>query len=265
MQPPLQNRNVVNPQMQGSQNPGVAQVRNNAPIQQVYPQQQIMQVPAQQVRRYDPAMERQMRIRSELNEFHNTIMKYRKGVKGVSFEPQDVKFATQNKDERIFVFMRRHWSENLGWISRNIFYCFLPFFIGMILGLLRIDITFLGFKELIMVLLAYYSLIITNILKDFFDWYFDPYIITNERIIHYEFKPFTKYEVMESRLADIESITERSSGLLAGLWRYGTLIITTQSQRANSVFRFENIPNSTEVRDILTDLVSVAKKYNGNR
>lgn len=219
------------------------------PLGQPYPHQNYNQA-------YDP-------VRFHLAESSQIIQKYKNNVKGVDFEPRETKFATQNPNEKIFVFLRRHWTENIRWIVRNLVYSTFPFILYSFLKLFQVDLTFLERREIVLILASYYSLIVTNIMRDFFDWYFDPYIITNERIIHYEFKPFTKYLVKEANLADVESISEESAGLLAGLWGYGTLTVSTESQLEEDIIIFEDIPHPTSVRDILFDLSKVAKKYHG--
>ncbi|MCA9387311.1 hypothetical protein KC669_04725, partial [Candidatus Dojkabacteria bacterium] len=185
---------------------------------------------------------------------HNEIIKKIKqngGVGGVKVEPQGIYFATQNLDEKIYVYIRRHWSENLGWFIRNFTYCFLPLLLYAIFSVFNIEFDFLSGREYLILLICFYSLIITNVFKDFFDWYYDPYIITNQRVIHYEFKPFSKYEVKETELVSIENVTEVSAGLIAGLWGYGTLTVSTEAH--DELFVFKRVPNPTQVRDILID------------
>ncbi len=181
---------------------------------------------------------------------------------GIKIEPEGIHFATQDREEKIYVYIRRHWSENIGWAFRNFIYSLIPFFLAMLANLIDIEVGFLGPNEYLIILAGYYSLIMTNVFKDFFDWYFDPYIITNQRVVHYEFKPFTKYEVKETNLNSIENVAEKSSGLIAGLWGYGTLTISTEA--TDDLFIFERIPNPTKVRDILIDLTRIAQKYDGN-
>lgn len=202
--------------------------------------------------------------RLKLEESNQIIQRIRQsgGVSGVKVEPKDIYFATQNIDEKIYVYIRRHWSENLGWFLRNLIYSLTPFLLASIFTLFEIEFEFLTAREYTILLICFYSLILTNVFKDFFDWYYDPYIITNQRVIHYEFKPFTKYEVKETSLNSIENVREVSAGLIAGLWGYGTLTVSTEAH--DELFIFKRVPNPTKVRDILIDLTRVAQKYDGD-
>ncbi len=182
-------------------------------------------------------------------------------INGVKIAPKNTRFSNQNDRERVFLFVRRHWSENVTWVVRNIFYSTLPFLIALVLSLLQIDLAFITGRMWAVILLAFYSLIITNVVKDFFDWYFDTYIITNERVLSFEFKPFAKYHVQEAMLESIQKIQEQAGGILSNVFGYGNLIITIEGPQEE--FLFKKIPSPTQVRDILSDLAQIAKKYNG--
>lgn len=196
-------------------------------------------------------------------EAHNVMraIKTSGDLDGLIVEPRDITFATQDHDEKIFIYVRRHWSENIGWFIRNFVYSLLPFFLAWIARVFSLGIDFLTTRDYVILLLVYYSLIVTNVFKDFFDWYFDPYIITNRRVVHYEFKPFSRYVVKEALLSNIENVLEKSAGILANVWGYGSLTISTAR---SDLFDFNRIPNPTKVRDILVDLSNIARKYDGD-
>lgn len=182
----------------------------------------------------------------------------------LKINPHGISIEGQKRNEKIFLYMRRHWSENISWIVRNFFYAFIPLIFAIILNLLGIDnIEFVTVREVFIVLVVYYSLIVTNVIKDFFDWYFDPYIITNERIIHYEFNPFTKYIVQESMLESIQKIQEVAGGVISNAFGYGTLIISIEGPQETIVMK--NIPEATKVRTIISDLSKIAKQYGYRR
>jgi len=196
-----------------------------------------------------------------LKEVENVIAFHAQNNRGLNLHPTNITFATQNPNESIFVFVRRHWIENLGWMIRNIIYIFIPFFIIPFLRLIDLKVEKLNKEIIVILFLCYYGSLLTNFMRDFFDWYFDPYIITNERVIHYEFKPFSKYEVQEASLDTIQKIQESASGLISGIFNFGTLDVTIEGPQEELILK--NIPNQTKVRDILSDLTKVAKKYNG--
>lgn len=175
--------------------------------------------------------------------------------------PADFSFSTQDKGEEIFILMRNHWSSNIIWILRNIFFALIPVFIFFVLEITRTEITFIAPRGILLILLMYYSLIISNVFRLFFDWYFDPYIVTADRILHYQFTPFSNYKIREVAMQEITTIEERSGGLLSNLFHFGDLGITGEGDVEELVIK--RVYSPTKVRDIISDLVDTAKKYNG--
>ncbi|MDQ6986093.1 MAG: hypothetical protein Q9M91_05755 [Candidatus Dojkabacteria bacterium] len=179
---------------------------------------------------------------------------------GLLFRPKSIRFENQNDYEYVFVVVRSHWSSNIAWIVRNVLYSFIPILLLVLYSYFNISLSFVSAINVSIFFLAFYSVIMTNVIRDFFDWYFDPYIVTNQRIVHYEFKPFSSYTIKETNLENIEFVREKSAGVLAGIFDYGTIIVATASEQ--SLFEFKKIPEATLVRDIITDLRTIHAKYN---
>lgn len=179
-------------------------------------------------------------------------------------KPKNVSFANQDDEEYVYLILRRHWFKNVGWIVRTVLYLFLPLIVIIIMNSfsnffnLKEISAFFNFKVYIIFFLAYYSFLLTNVIKEFVDWFFDPIIITNERIVCYDFKPFSNYTIDEVDLQDVEDVKESSEGFLGNIFNFGTVTILTE---AKSEIKFEDIPNATSVRNALSELSKLAKKY----
>jgi len=170
-------------------------------------------------------------------------------------------FETQDPNEKVYVLVRAHFITNLGWFLRNLFLAILPFILLPILlsfGI-NIDISFLSNKALTIIGLLYYSFIFTSVVSNFIDWYFDPFIVTDLRIMDYDYKPYGNYSVAEVNLQDIQDIKERSAGLVGDIFNYGNVYVYSAGEKSEMVCK--NVPSPTKVRDIITDLSNVAKTY----
>lgn len=196
-------------------------------------------------------------------EFESIIPKKNNGNRfgTLVYRPKGTFFATQNPGEKVFVLVRQFWLINLGWILRNSFYAVIPFITYSILNLLnlRIPENLISQRIIALILLAYYSILFSNVYRLFVDWYFDVFIITNERVVDYDFKPFTNYTVKEAELENIEDVSEASKGPIASIFDYGDITATTASE--TGALSLEKIPSPTKVRDVLMDLSKIAKKY----
>lgn len=260
VQPPMQmqqrnpQQQAPRPMQQPVQTPVQIPVQPlQAPSQMQAAYQQPAQFANMQPRQIDPFVQMKLEI--------NKIVPKRRGGawSGLEFRPKKVRFANQNKDETIYVIVRRHWSTNIGWMIRNTFYALVPLVLLVAYQFTDLNIEALTFDFIFILTLFYYSVIVTNVFRDYFDWYYDPYIVTDQRIIHYEFTPFSSYDIKETDLRSIEYVQEKSSGPLAGFFDYGDIIVTTASERAK--FKFVKVPESTLVRDVISDLQRVARRY----
>jgi len=195
-----------------------------------------------------------------LREINRVIPSQKGGALGsILFRPTNIRFATQNKGERVYVLVRRHWSKNLRWVINTIMYVALPFVVMLILQVFNVDIAFLPLKVKFVGVMAYLSLVMSYCFFEFFDWYYDIYVVTNERIIDFQYKPFTSFGVKEASLENIENVRQDSIGFLSSLFNYGDVIVETASKKGELLFKA--IPSPTKVRDIISDLSIIAKKF----
>lgn len=177
---------------------------------------------------------------------------------GLVFKPKNVHFSTQNKDEVVYILLRRHVISNVGWIFNLSIYAVLPLIIYFLISLFGLNLLdLLGLKFLTVVALAFYSTLLTSFVRNIADWYFNMYIVTNERVIDYDFKAFVSKGAAESALEGIQDVRENSVGFLPSLFNYGD--VSMYSAADKNVIIFDDIPNPTLVRDKVADLSKIAK------
>lgn len=177
---------------------------------------------------------------------------------GIQVRPKNVYFTTQNKGEKVFILLRKHWTTNAGWVFNTLLYVLAPLVLIGIASLLRIRIiTGIDVKVWGLVLLIYYGYIYTNALRKFVDWYFNLYLVTNERVIHYQFQNLKSRGVSELDLDNIEDVKETSVGFLPSIFNYGDLAVYSAADKG--VIEFTSIPQPTFVRDKIDDLADIVK------
>lgn len=181
-----------------------------------------------------------------------------KTVAGISIKPSAA-FANQNEGEVIYVLVRKHWFTNLGWLLRNVIYSILPFVVTSLLAVLQLDQNIVGPKLISLIIIIYYSFLFTNVVKLFTDWYFDPFFVTTDRVMDYDFKPYGRYTIGEISLENIVDVRQKSAGFIGDIFNYGTVEIRTENNTRDIIMK--QIPNPTLVRDVITDLYKIAKSY----
>lgn len=181
---------------------------------------------------------------------------------GIELRPRNVRFATQNKGEKVYILLRRHWITNLNWMMNTVLLCLVPIVIYAILTFFSMrPASWFDVRVWVIVLLSYYALIFTYIIRQIIDWFFNMYIVTNERIIDYNLNlATTNLGAVEMGLENIEQVKEENVGIIRSTFNYGKLSIFSAADK--SVIIFDAIPRPTFVRDIISDLAKVVKNYN---
>lgn len=179
-------------------------------------------------------------------------------LSGISIKP-DATFANQNEGERIYVLVRKHWFTNLGWLVKNSFYAMLPFIATTLLAVFKVQQTLISTQLASLIVIIYYSFLFTNVVKLFTDWYYDPFFVTTDRVMDYDFKPYGRYSIGEISLENIVDVRQKSAGFIGDIFNYGTVEVRTENNSRNIIMT--QIPNPTLVRDVITDLYKIAKSY----
>jgi len=181
----------------------------------------------------------------------------------ISVDPKNATFATQNKNEEVIIVLRKHIINNLPWMLTAILLFILPL---ILYGALSLYDHFMnsdallqggilsGFNQayILPLVLFYLLLIVSYAYFKFVHWYFDIFIITNERYISIDFDILRGRTITEIPLTDIIDISEKVLGVFPTIFGYGNIEFKTTSEKLSIV---ENVPQTVWIRDSLGDLI----------
>jgi len=177
--------------------------------------------------------------------------------------PTNICFSTQNRDEWIYIIARKSFILNIPWMFNLFMYS-----VGIPILILVLNIFFhsiivqifsvLNQTQLFALLFGYFLSIFIYAVTNFAKWYFNVYIVTNERIIDYDFFPFSGFKISEAGLTNVEDVTQSQKGFLRGFFNFGTVSIQTAGERLQ--FIFDDVPNPSFVRNIIVDLSDTVKR-----
>lgn len=162
--------------------------------------------------------------------------------------PHGMSFESQDRDEIVLLLLRRHFITNVPWIFG---------LIAMLLAPLALD--FFPILELlperfqIITVWFWYLFSFGFGLEQFLSWYFNVYIITDERIIDVDFYNLIYKSVSAAKIDKIEDVTYRTVGTLRSLLQFGTVTIQTAAEKRE--FEFEDVPNPERVTAFLNELM----------
>lgn len=176
--------------------------------------------------------------------------------------PKNIKFADQEPDEKIELFLRQHWFTNLSWVVLSLVAFLLPPL------LVNLDI-WLGTNYLLQIplsvilggIVVWYLLLTAYVLEHFIYWYFNIYIITNQHIVDVDFISLLYREITEIELKDIESVNSKMSGVAKSLFNFGDVKIETAAK--GQAVNLADIPHPDFVADRVEDLRAVKKEGEG--
>lgn len=158
--------------------------------------------------------------------------------------PHVFDFEERDVNEKIILVARPHWFTNVSWIIISILLVLAPSLLGFIP---IIDDIPTRFKTI--GVLAWYLITFAYTFEHFLSWYFDVYIITDERVIDISFNNLLDKKFSEAKLSMIQDVTSRVSGVGQTMFNYGTVYIQTAAEVAE--IQFEMIPNPEKIIKVL--------------
>jgi len=171
----------------------------------------------------------------------------------------EIRFPGQHDDEQVVLFLRRHWF---------IFFVHILSVIGAAAGMITLYLFFtllskdFAKSEYFGLLLFFESLGTLFIWNLFFilwlDFYLDAWIVTNERIINIDQKGFFNREISELKLTKIQDVTSEIVGVIPTILGYGDIYVQTAAEVER--FKFSQIPNPNEVKNIIVQLQEKERK-----
>lgn len=167
--------------------------------------------------------------------------------------PSGVSFQSQEDDEKILLFLRRHFITNVYWILISIFLAVLPVFIPNFLTLAGFSLFALAKNLIIIITAFYYLLIATYILINFLTWFYNISFITTKRVVDIDFSDLIYQNVAATKLSLLQDADYTQIGVIASLFNFGDVFVQTAGDKPN--FDFLAVPSPAKVAQIIEELI----------
>ncbi len=167
--------------------------------------------------------------------------------------PKDIDFESRSKDERVILLLRQHIAVNFNWILMTVAMVFVPV-VAKAFGIFESLPS--GFE--LVITMAWYLVTMAFAFENFLSWYFNVYIVTNERIVDVDFHNLIYKQVSDTELNNIQDVTYNMGGVARTILNYGDVFIQTASEV--SEFDFSAVPDPARVVKILNDLIEKDEK-----
>lgn len=162
--------------------------------------------------------------------------------------PKDVKFETQEQEEKIILLLRKHWITNVNWILIAMLMILAP----LILKVVPL-IAFMPARFQFIIIVSWYLVILAVLFEKFLSWFFNVYIVTDERIIDVDFISLNYRRISDAQIDKIQDVTYRTGGLFKSFFNYGDVYIQTAGPSPEIEFEF--VPKPDKVVRILNQLI----------
>lgn len=171
---------------------------------------------------------------------HNPLAAY-------NAQPENTHFETQERGEKIILLLRRHPITNIPWVLVGSLMLLAPIFLRFfpILSFLPPRFQLIG-------ILIWYLITLAFILEEFLTWFFNVFIITDERIVDIDFFNLIYKEVSDAKIDRIQDVTYKMGGVTRTIFNYGDVFVQTAAEVP--VFEFLAVPNPQKVARILQEL-----------
>jgi len=162
--------------------------------------------------------------------------------------PTKVNFETQDEGEEVVLFLRQHPIVNVPWIILVIFALTIPSVFGFFPMIADLPDTYQFVLELM-----WYSLVFGFALAKFMSWFFNIYILTDERVVDVDFINLFYRVVSTAKIEEIQDLSVRSSGAFETFFNYGSVFIQTAAQV--SEFEFLRVPRPDVVAKVINQMI----------
>lgn len=166
--------------------------------------------------------------------------------------PAHLRFETQEEAEKVILFVRQHFIVNLPWIVITILLLIAPTVIfPLLFRTLSLNIT-LPASYYVVGIMFWYLVTFGFALASFIGWFFNIYIVTNERIVDIDFYYLLYKKFAQAELAKIQDINYTSGGILAAIFNFGTIVVETAGEAPN--IEFASVPYPEKVVETIREL-----------
>lgn len=170
-----------------------------------------------------------------------------------SFDPVGITFENQEEGEEIVLFLRAHVITLVPAGILIIFLIVLPFLVTILLNLLGTRVSFLNASQIFIIDVFWYLLVFAYAFYRFVIWFFNVYILTNERIVDFDFRGLLNKEISYTTLIHVEDIEPKTVGFFGTFFNYGNVYIQTAAERPE--FEFEKVPRPDAVAQAILEQV----------
>jgi len=162
-------------------------------------------------------------------------------------KPIGLRFDSQEKSEHVLLVLRQHPFTQVGKILAGVLMFLAPFFASSV-GLF----SFLPGSYQMSFSIMWWIMTFGFFFSVFIIWFFNVYIITDERLIDVDFHSLIYKDIASAKLDKIEDISAVTGGAIQSIFDFGTIKVQTAGSKVT--IDFADVPHPSRVTKLLNEL-----------
>lgn len=175
-----------------------------------------------------------------------------------AMHPKGIKFETQDAEEEVILFLRQHIILLIPWLILGGLLLIVPTVLFPLLARFLALPVGIPWNYVLIGIIFWYLATFGFMLTKFIQWYFNIFIVTDQRIVDIDFIQLLYKEFSEAQLSRVQDISYQTKGIVGTLFNYGDVLIQTAGEVPN--FVFESVPRPNEVVNVISELAKKSKQ-----
>lgn len=167
--------------------------------------------------------------------------------------PGKMSFETQDDEEEVILFLRQHPIVNVKWIVIAVLMLTLPSVFNFFPPYANLPANFQ-----FVITMGWYLFVFGYTLAKFMGWFFNIYILTDERVVDIDFQNIFFRKISTAKIEEIQDVNIQSSGAFETFFGYGSVFIQTAAEV--SQFEFMYVPNPDRVGKIINQMIDLEEQ-----
>jgi len=168
-------------------------------------------------------------------------------------KPLGVSFAEQAPDEKILLFLRRHFITNLLWILITSLLLLAPILYLIFRSQLQLEIINLPLQFILIFIIFYYLAVFAYAFINFLSWFYNVFIVTQKRVVDIDYSNIVIHNVAFTKLSHVQDVNYSQVGFIHSLFNYGDVFLQTAGTEVN--FEALSVPQPRRAAHIIAELI----------
>lgn len=167
--------------------------------------------------------------------------------------PTGVSFETQEEEETVILFLRPHIIVNVPWVVLAVVFVLAPTVLfPLFFRFVHLPVA-IPVGYIVVGTVFWYVATFGFALAKFISWFFNIFIVSNQRVIDIDFLYLLHKSIAQAELSKIQDISYTTSGIFGTVFNYGSVVIETAGEAPN--IEFELVPYPDRVVETIRSLV----------